>query len=445
MARKDAFAPLGPGDWRSAREAVRSLYVARNFRPVWTEGLALNVAGRALLDRLNRAGEDALSLSGIELPKESSGASSWRQAARIDVTLSAAAVVYALEASGARIAPQSVSPLATPKVEVVDPARALIDLAVALNPGEVLQSFNPPQPGYQRLREKLADLLPGEPVPTSKALVPSAAQARFAAHGRLGRYAALPGSIVAASYESASNEPLRARLEANMEMWRWEPHDMGVNRVEINIPEYILRLYRGNEQADEIRVVVGKPDTPTPVFSNKIRYLLVNPIWRVPESIVRKEMLPKAGGDPSYLADHGYNVKWVGGQVFVEQPPGEGNALGRLLFMFPNEHSVYLHDTPLRSLFATARRAYSHGCIRVEEPLRLASEVMGGAERGWPDSRVESLYGSSERWVFLPAPLPIHIEYFTAFVDETGDLREAGDIYGLTTKVAAALSRLGQD
>ena len=230
-----------------------------------------------------------------------------------------------------------------------------------------------------------------------------------------------------------------------MEMWRWEPHDMGVNRVEINIPEYILRLYRGNEQADEIWVVVGKPDTPTPVFSNKIRYLLVNPIWRVPESIVRKEMLPKAGGDPSYLADHGYNVKWVGGQVFVEQPPGEGNALGRLLFMFPNEHSVYLHDTPLRSLFATARRAYSHGCIRVEEPLRLASEVMGGAERGWPDLRVESLYGSSERWVFLPAPLPIHIEYFTAFVDETGDLREAGDIYGLTTKVAAALSRLGQD
>jgi len=237
----------------------------------------------------------------------------------------------------------------------------------------------------------------------------------------------------------------RARIEANMEMWRWEPRDLGADRIEINIPDYTLRLYRNDRTEDEMRVIVGKPDTATPVFSNKVRYLLINPIWRVPQSIVQKEMLPKAGGDLSNLEGHGFKVKMIGGQVFVEQPPGEANALGRLLFMFPNEHAVYLHDTPLHGLFSTDRRAYSHGCVRVEAPLRLASEVMGGDEKGWSESKVESLFGPNERWVFLPQPLPIHIEYFTTFVDDDDVLAERDDIYGITAKVEVSLSRLSQD
>jgi murein L,D-transpeptidase YcbB/YkuD len=250
-------------------------------------------------------------------------------------------------------------------------------------------------------------------------------------------HAALGGEAVAAQ---------RAAIEANMEMWRWEPREMGHDRIEINVPDYSLKLYKNDEEADETRVIVGKPSTPTPIFSNSVKYLLVNPIWRVPESIVKKEMLPKAGGDlPSYLEKHGFNMKEIGGQIFVEQPPGEGNALGHLLFMFPNEHSVYLHDTPSRALFAAAKRAFSHGCIRVEEPMRLAAEVMGGAPKGWSPARIEGLVGPNERWVFVPEPLPIHIEYFTEFVDDGGALREREDIYGLTERVAATLARLGQD
>jgi murein L,D-transpeptidase YcbB/YkuD len=112
--------------------------------------------------------------------------------------------------------------------------------------------------------------------------------------------------------------------------------------------------------------------------------------------------------------------------------------------MFPNEHAVYLHDTPARGLFAAAKRAFSHGCIRVEQPLHLAVEVMGGAANGWSTQKVEGLLGTSERTVSVPAPLPIHIEYFTEFVDDDGMLREREDVYGLTARVAATLSRISQ-
>ena len=155
--------------------------------------------------------------------------------------------------------------------------------------------------------------------------------------------------------------------------------------------------------------------------------------------------MPHFAADPGYFTRLGYTVKYVGGQMFVEQPPGEDNALGHILFMFPNEHAVYLHDTPARGLFAAARRAFSHGCVRVEQPMRLAVEVMGGAAHGWTTERVESLIGPNERAVFTPAPVPIHIEYFTEFVDDSGALHEREDVYGLTARVAATLSRLSQD
>ena len=146
---------------------------------------------------------------------------------------------------------------------------------------------------------------------------------------------------------------------------------MGVERIEINIPDYTLRMMEGDDLVHQARVIVGKPDTPTPIFSNAMKYILVNPIWRVPDSIVRKEFAPHLADDPDYLARRGYKVAEIGGHMFVSQPPGEGNALGHILFMFPNEHAVYLHDTPSRGLFGTARRAYSHGCVRLDQPMRL--------------------------------------------------------------------------
>ncbi len=448
IGRKEKLLALGAGDWRGAREAVRALYVARQFVPIWIDGGRLNLAGHSLLNRLMRAAEDGLSLRGLNLPTDDVSVSSPDRAAQLEVSLSLAAVTYALEATGARIAPSSISPLVTPTFEVADPLKALIEVAIAIDPGQRLHEFNPQHPAYQRLQEKLTDLLVTKPgiVAETATLENAKTQidARQPSRRRIIRLAGTAPIIPAAFYSDLAGQQ-RAKIEANMEMWRWEPRELGLTRLEINVPEYALRLYRGDIAEDTMRVIVGKPDTPTPIFSNTVKYLLVNPIWRVPESIVRKEMLPKAAGDPSYLEQHGFTVKRVGGQIFVEQPPGEGNALGRLLFMFPNEHAVYLHDTPSHGLFSTVRRAYSHGCIRVEAPLRLASEVMGGEGQGWSEGKVESLFGPTERWVFLPKTLPIHIEYFTVSADEDGTLEERDDIYGLTAKVAASLSHLSQD
>lgn len=448
MAHKERLQALGAGNWRGAREAVRSLYVARQFAPIWIDAQHLNAAGHSLLKQLRRAPEDGLSLAGLSLPKDDVSVTTAERAAEVEVSLSLAAVVYALEATGARLSPSLISPFLTPSFEIADPLQALVEVAVATDPGLRLHEFNPQHPGYQKLRKKLADLTAAKSGAVAEASIFDIARTqtdtRQPGRAKIGRFVA-PIATVPASFDLVSAQQLRARIEANMEMWRWEPRNLGSKRIEVNIPEYTLRLYRGDVAEDTIRVIVGKPDTPTPVFSNAVKYLLVNPIWRVPESIVRKEMLPKAGGNPYYLEQHGFTVKRIGGQVFVEQPPGEGNALGHLLFMFPNEHSVYLHDTPSHGLFATVRRAYSHGCIRVEAPLRLASEVMGGDAQGWSEAKIERLFGSSERWMFLPATLPIYIEYFTASIDEDGALAQHDDVYGLTAKVVAGLSRLGSD
>ena len=230
-------------------------------------------------------------------------------------------------------------------------------------------------------------------------------------------------------------------IVANLEMWRWEPRDMGVERIEINIPDYTLRMMRGDDLVHQARVIVGKPDTPTPVFSNAMKYILVNPIWRVPDSIVRKEFAPHLAEDPDYLARLGYQVAEIGGHMFVSQPPGEGNALGHILFMFPNEHAVYLHDTPSRGLFGMARRAFSHGCVRLDQPMRLAELVMGA---GW-SARLQAMIGSNERTVMLPHAIPIHLEYFTEFVDATGALQEREDVYGIAARVAGTIAKTSQD
>ncbi len=153
---------------------------------------------------------------------------------------------------------------------------------------------------------------------------------------------------------------------------------MGERRIEINVPDFSVSVLDGDTVLRRARVIVGKPDTPTPIFSNVMRYVLINPSWQVPDSIIRKEILPKLASDPDYLARHGYEMKTVGGRITVRQPPGEDNALGRIAFMFPNEHAVYLHDTPSRRLFSAESRAFSHGCVRVDEALRLAELVLGG-------------------------------------------------------------------
>ena len=158
---------------------------------------------------------------------------------------------------------------------------------------------------------------------------------------------------------------------ANMERWRWLPRDLGPPHHRQRAGVSAVRVIRDGKVVHEARVIVGKPESPTPIFSHTMEFVIVNPSWNVPPSILKKEFLPGLAADPDYAARRGYVVtRTAGGSISVRQPPGERNALGWIKFMFPNKHSVYLHDTPKRRLFAGERRAFSHGCVRVEQPLR---------------------------------------------------------------------------
>jgi murein L,D-transpeptidase YcbB/YkuD len=190
-------------------------------------------------------------------------------------------------------------------------------------------------------------------------------------------------------------------------------------------------------------VIVGKTETPTPVFSDEMETVIVNPTWHVPPSILKNEFLPALAADPFYAERKGFRVIRRGNQISVQQPPGERNALGFVKFIFPNQHSVYLHDTPSRNLFGAERRTFSHGCVRVEQPFRLAEELLRQEGGGWTEPKLRGLVGKGERHIRLREMLPVHLTYFTTTVDEHGQVRQFDDIYGLNRKVKLALGLEG--
>lgn len=456
-------------DLRREREAVAAFYAARDFAPLWVADGAWTAKARAAMARLKRADEDGLDLSqyplrGIEA-----------DAAAAEIALSEAVVGYGRQASGGRIDPKTISNLITARPPVAEAADILAAVSGADDADAALAAFNPPHPGYRALREKLEEARRARPavaqrispgptlrvgmkdprVPLIRARfgidaradadAPSAnlvydrrlasAVADFQRSQRLPANGLLTARTVSA-LSAGVPENLEAELLANMERWRWAPRDLGETRIVVNIPDFQMALMRGEKVLHRARVIVGKPETQTPVFSDEMEYLVVNPSWNVPPSIVRKEMLPAWRRDPTYFTRRGYEVIERKGQVFVRQPPGERNALGLIKFMFPNEHSVYLHDTPNRKLFSASRRAFSHGCVRVDKPFQLAEALMS---EGWSEKRLRGLLGRRERTLRLPERLPVHLQYFTAFVDEAGKLQLRKDLYGHSHKVQAAL------
>ena len=420
-------------DRRRLRAALAAAYAAKNFAPLWIENGEWRASARAALARLARAADDGLDLHAYATPDSEKVA----PAAADDLALSEAVAAYALQARGARVDPERISRLIGAKTTLPDPARAVADIAGAgETAGDALQAYNPAHYGYQQLREKLIELR------AQRAAAP-VADRRYAAADGVSQSDALPPASKskrrrAAAPAKASTARVEAEIIANMERWRWLPRDLGDERVEVNIPDFELAVVRNGEVTHRTRIIVGKETTPTPIFSNALQYIIVNPYWNVPPSILNKEMLPKANGDVAAIAASGFDVSYRRGKLVVRQPPGERNALGRIKFMFPNDFSVYLHDTPSRNLFAASHRAFSHGCMRVDAPFALAEAVLGPGG-GWSESRVRRLIGGSERYINLSKPLPIHIEYFTAYVDEGGRIVLRPDLYGYSARVRTAL------
>lgn len=269
--------------------------------------------------------------------------------------------------------------------------------------------------------------------------------------------------IVGRSTLAALNRTPEDRLQQidlNLERWRWLPDSLGETHVLVNIAAFELKLIQQSQVRLTKRVIVGRPYRRTPVFSDEIRYLVFNPTWTVPRTLMLQDKLPEIIRDPNYIQRLGFSVYhgWGAERVQVDptsvnwtslssrnfpyqlvQAPGDQNALGQVKFMFPNKFDVYLHDTPSRELFRKAERSFSSGCIRVHEPLDLAMALLG-SEKGWDRARIDTTVLSKKTTtVTLNEPVPVHLEYWTAWAGDDGLLQFRNDVYTRDTRLYEAL------
>ena len=217
---------------------------------------------------------------------------------------------------------------------------------------------------------------------------------------------------------------------------RWMP-EAAENLFMVNIPEFKLNVYEGVKKAFDMNVVVGKEGHNTMMFKGDMNQVVFSPYWNVPPDIVKDEIYPAMQRDPGYLSKHNMEVTGNNaGLPVVRQVPGEENSLGKVKFLFPNSFNIYFHDTPAKNLFSKDKRAFSHGCIRLSEPEKLAQYVLRN-NADWPPSRItEAMNSGKETFVKLNKPIPVIITYYTAWVDENGVLNFRDDIYGNDREIA---------
>ena len=234
------------------------------------------------------------------------------------------------------------------------------------------------------------------------------------------------------------NEPIEKRIRqilVNMERMRWMPLQIDSTFILVNIPQYRLTVFEGGQPSFGMNIVVGTSQNRTVVFTGNLKHVVFAPYWNVPPGIMKNEILPAINRNPNYLAQR--NMEWNGNTV--RQKPGPWNALGKVKFLFPNNFHIYLHDTPSKGLFGEQQRAFSHGCIRIAEPQKLAEWVLRDQPQWTTEKIIEAMNGDKEKYVNVQRTIPVVIGYFTAWVGSNGQLNFRDDIYGHDQKLAARL------
>jgi murein L,D-transpeptidase YcbB/YkuD len=495
-----------------ACRALPVFYERRSYLPAWIEGERVSPMASELLAALRSADAEGLNPADYHLfeierllkqagdPPHPVSSSDLRTMVDLDLALTDAFLIYGSHTVAGRVNPETIDSewLANRRdvdmVEVLD--RALSSKAVL----GTLESLRPSGRGYSGLRNALVDyrdintkggwpFIPAGPkmqrgdfgdrirllrkrletsgdLPAGDIERPDSFDESLEEAVKLfqRRHGLDIDGVVGPATLSALNVPTAARvsqIEVNMERWRWLPEDLGRRYVFVNIANFELDVVEDKREVITMRAIVGRDYRRTPVFSDRMTYLVLSPFWNVPPSLAAQDILPQVRKDPNYLAQKGMRVfeGWGSDTKEIDplsvdwssitgknlryrfrQDPGPSNSLGRVKFMFPNKFNVYLHDTPSRDLFQKTARAFSSGCIRIENPIELSEYLLQGDPR-WDQSAIlAAIDRRIEQTVNLPEPIPVHLLYWTAWVDAAGIANFREDIYGRDKLVAEALA-----
>jgi murein L,D-transpeptidase YcbB/YkuD len=456
------------------RTSIDAFYAGRNYAPLWlTDGKA-NARAQAAIAYLGQVSADGLDPSDYPVPDFAS-LTDPVALADAEITLTTSVITYAHHAQIGRVHWSRVSGDIFYDQSAPDPAEVLTTVIEAKDVGEVLASYEPHAAAYLALKAKLTELRAGRD--TDRAQIANGPslkigmrdprvphlRARLDVAGEGGatydkpladavkKFQAIHKLKSTGTLDVATVEVLNGRssdrqtdiIIANMERWRWMPRDLGNTYVIVNLPDYTLRVIRQGKQVWMTRIVVGKPATPTPIMSAQMKSITVNPTWNVPDSIAANEYLPLLQQDPTILQRMGLQVSYnPDGTIHLSQPPGEQNALGQLRFNFPNKFLVYQHDSNQKQFFANDRRAESHGCMRVQDPVKYAEVLLSMVRsgEGYTQDRIRKMFGAYETDIQFPTFIPVHLTYQTALVDDQGKLEFREDIYGRDQALLAILN-----
>ena len=457
------------------RPAFDAYYAAHGYAPIWITDGKFNARAAAAIAYLGQVDADGLDPADYPVPNISASVTDPAALAEAEVRLSASVVTYAHHASVGRVHWSRVSSSILYEVKPPVPADVLGAVADAKDVAATLAGYEPQAPNYIALKAKLADLRAGKTTP-GKAPIPNGpapklggqddrvpqlrerfglsgdgtiydktladAVKKFQQEHELKVSGLLTQQTIDALNGRSPDRPIDTVL-ANLERWRWMPHDLGKDYVIVNLPDYTLRVFHDGHQVWMTRIVTGKPTMATPIMTAEMKYITVNPTWNVPPSIVAREYMPALAADPTVLGRMGLRVSYnPDGSIHISQPPGDHNALGRVRFNFPNKFLVYQHDTPDKNLFALDKRAFSHGCMRVQDPVKYAEVLLNIVRpgEGYTEDRIHKMIASrGEQDIQFPHYLPVHLTYQTAFVDENGRLEFREDMYGRDQVLIAIL------
>ena len=471
------------------REGAEHFYKARDYKPLWVADGAATEHAKAALAYLAQVDTDGLDPTDYPTPDFKSAVTA-ATLAEDELKLTEAVLKYARQAQIGRIHFSRVGADIQFTLVAPEPAEVLAKLAKADDTGKALDSYNPPQPEFAALKAKLAELRKGALTPKAeeekKPVLVHVPEGKILREGMkdprviaLRKRLNIPGDKTSPLYDQAvvdavktyqteadigvdgnlgpnTTRSLNGEKQAthkpsadpidtvivNMERWRWLPRNLGNPHVIVNVPDYTLTLWNDGKVYWHTKIVVGKPGKATPMVSAEMKFITVNPTWNVPPSIIENEYLPALQEDPQALDRIGLKITQdPDGTVHIFQPPGAGNALGRIRFNFPNKFLVYQHDTPDKYLFAREKRAYSHGCMRVQNPLTYGEKLLSLElpNEHYTEARLEKMFGGNEININFPKPIWVHLTYQTAFVDPDGKLQLREDVYGRDARMIAIL------